>query len=111
MLTWQGHSAQCIKAQQFRVVFAGYVARLLRCRYDTNDDGRIDQRELEQLCLDAGRDMTPEEVKAALKAIDEDGNGCGPHLPVPLFLSSAARSLNWCLCCVGGCMARAEAPV
>eukprot|EP00892_Ulva_mutabilis_P011984 jgi/Ulvmu1/9158/UM005_0256.1 len=50
------------------------IARMFT-KYDTNDDGRIDQRELEQLCRDAGRDMSPEEVKAALQAIDENGNG------------------------------------
>lgn len=53
------------------------------CRYDTNDDGRIDRGELQQLCQDAGRDMTPEEVKAALQIIDEDGNGCAPPRPPP----------------------------
>jgi hypothetical protein len=45
------------------------------CRYDKNADYRLDQFEFEQLCADAGRDLEPAEAKAALSAIDENGNG------------------------------------
>jgi PBP1b-binding outer membrane lipoprotein LpoB len=31
--------------------------------------------ELRSLCADAGRDLTEEETRAAMKAIDENGNG------------------------------------
>jgi hypothetical protein len=45
------------------------------CRYDANADYRLDRFEFERLCSDAGREMEPAEVQAALSAIDENGNG------------------------------------
>lgn len=45
------------------------------CRYDANGDGKIDSSELRSLCSDAGKNLTEEETKAALNAIDENENG------------------------------------
>lgn len=45
------------------------------CRYDANGDGKIDSSELRSLCADAGKNLTEEETKAALQAIDENENG------------------------------------
>jgi hypothetical protein len=47
-----------------------------RCRYDTNDDYRLDQTEFEKLCKDTGRELERPEARAVLKAIDADGSGC-----------------------------------
>lgn len=40
-----------------------------------NGDGKIDSSELRSLCADAGKTLTEEETKAALKAIDKNDNG------------------------------------
>jgi Ca2+-binding EF-hand superfamily protein len=53
---------------------AGLTLEVWR-RYDRNDDYRLDTSEFEQLCSDAGRDLDREEAKAAMSAIDQDGNG------------------------------------
>ena len=47
-----------------------------QCRYDTNDDYRLDQNEFEKLCKDTGRDLEREEAREVLRAIDADDNGC-----------------------------------
>ena len=55
-------------AQQARVSSSG-------CRYDTNDDYRLDQSEFQRLCADTGRELDSDEAKAALSVIDDNGNG------------------------------------
>lgn len=49
--------------------------RTCACRYDTNDDYRLDQSEFQRLCSDVGRDLDSDEAKTALRVIDENENG------------------------------------
>lgn len=44
-------------------------------QYDRNDDGKIDSRELRQLCSGLGKDLSDEEAKTALQQLDINANG------------------------------------
>eukprot|EP01025_Chloroclados_australasicus_P015603 TRINITY_DN17514_c0_g1_i1.p1 TRINITY_DN17514_c0_g1~~TRINITY_DN17514_c0_g1_i1.p1 ORF type:complete len:378 (-),score=48.34 TRINITY_DN17514_c0_g1_i1:292-1341(-) len=59
------------------------IARMFS-KFDTNDDFRIDVNELERLCDEAGRSLTREEAQAALKALDENGDG---YVDFPEFVA------------------------
>ena len=45
-------------------------------RYDLNDDGRLQPEELAALCAGEGYALSPDELAAATKLLDADGDGC-----------------------------------
>lgn len=55
----------------------------MRCRYDTNDDCRLDKGEFSQLCSELGRELTADECTAAMEVLDESNSG---YIEFPEFV-------------------------
>ncbi|MEW5307791.1 MAG: hypothetical protein WDW36_010167 [Sanguina aurantia] len=56
-------------------------------KFDTNDDERLELAELGNLCSSLGKDLSPEELKEALRLLDANNNS---YIEFPEFA-------NWCV--------------